>query len=291
MRPNKLYRATLILISLLSLAATAAAQAGQTRSDPIDSKEEKITVTVRAAADTPADQLHRATLTLIALLSLAETDAAQPGQTRTGPVDNSEEKIEVTVREADAPDEQSYKATLTLDSLQSLAETAAVQAGQARTDPVDNSEEKIGVTVWAAADTAAEQQLSQDFAAAALRATALLREWQRHIASTIRFGLPLCESCIAEDRDQAAEALRLATLLASKDADRTALQELLDLFENFQQWSDALVEGNRNGELGRYYMSPTGLNDDPVLQKTARCAQFLAPMLASGRLAEDASCQ
>jgi hypothetical protein len=248
-------------------------------------------VTVRAAADTPADQLHRATLTLISLLSLAETDAAQPGQTRTGPVDNSEEKIEVTVREADAPDEQSYKATLTLDSLQSLAETAAVQAGQARSDPVDNSAEKIGVTVWAAAETAAGQQLSQDFTAAALRATALLREWQRHIASTIRFGLPLCESCIAEDRDQAAEALRLATLLASKDADRTALQELLDLFENFQQWSDALVKDNRNGELGRYYMSRTGLNDDPILQKTAQCAEFLAPMLASGRLAEDASCQ
>jgi hypothetical protein len=291
MRPNKLYRATLILISLLSLAATAAAQAGQTRSDPIDSKGEKITVTVRAAADTPADQLHRATLTLISLLSLAETDAAQAGQTRSDPVENSEEKIEVTVREADAPDEHSYKATLRLDSLQSLAETAAVQAGQARTDPVDNSEEKIGVTVWAAADTAAEEQLSQDFAAAASRATALLREWQRHIASTIRFGLPLCESCIAEDRDQAAEALRLATLLASKDADRTALQELLDLFENFQQWSDALIEDNRNGELGRYYMSPVGLNDDPILQKTAQCAQFLAPMLASGRLAEDPSCQ
>jgi hypothetical protein len=291
MRSNRLYRAILTLISLLTLTETAAAQAGQTRSNPVDSKEEKITVTVRAAADTPADKLHRATLTLISLLSLAETDAAQAGQTRSDPVNNSEEKIEVTVREADAPDEQSYKATLTLDSLRSLADTAAAQVGEARSDPVDDSEGKIAVTVWAAADSAAEQQLSQDFAAAALRATMLLREWQHHIASTIRIGLPLCESCIAEDRDQAAEALRLATLLASKDADQTALQELLDLFENFKRWSDALVEDNQNGELGRYYMSPTGLNDDPVLQKTAQCAQFLAPMLASGRLAEDRSCQ
>jgi hypothetical protein len=290
-RPNRLYRTTLTLISQLSLAATAATQAGQLRSDPVESKEEKITVTVRAAADTPADKFHRSTLTLIPLLSLAETGATQAGQTRSDPVDNSEEKIEVTVRAADTPDEKSYKATLTLDSLLSLAETAPAQAGQTRSDPVDNTEEKIAVTVWAAADTPAEQRLSQDFAAAGLRATTLLKEWQGRIADTIRIHLPLCESCIAADRDQAAEALRLAALLASNDADRAELQQLLDLFEKFQRWSDALLEDNRTGELGRYYMSPTGLNDDPIFQKTAECARFLAPMLAAGRLAEDPSCQ
>jgi hypothetical protein len=241
MRSNASYTATLILISLLSLAKTAAAQAGPTRSDPVDSDEEKIVVTVRAAADTPADKSDRATLTLIPLLSLAETAAGQRGPTRS--------------------------------------------------DPIDNSEENIVVNVWAEADTSAEDQLSQGFAAAGLRATTLLREWQRRIAYNIRIGLPLCESCIAVDRDQAADALRLATLIASKDADHTALEELLNLFEDLQQWSDALVEDNRNMELGRYYMSPTALNDDPLFQKSAECARFLAPMLASGQLAEDSSCQ
>ena len=241
MRSNKPYRATLIVISLLSLAEIAVAQAGQTRRDPVDSGEEKIVVNVRAAADAPADKSDRATLALIPLLSLAET--------------------------------------------------AAAQAGQTRSDPVDNSEEKIVVNVWAEADTPAEEQLSRRFAAAGLRATTLLREWQRHIAYNIRIGLPLCESCIAADRDQAAQAMRLATLLASRDADHTALEELLNLFENFQRWSDALVEDLREWDLGRYYMSPTALNDDPGFQKAAECARFLAPMLASGRLAEDRSCQ
>ena len=134
-------------------------------------------------------------------------------------------------------------------------------------------------------------RLSQDFAAAGRRATTLLRAWQGRIADTIRLHLPLCEPCIAADRDQAAEAVRLAALLASNDADRAALSQLLDLFENFQRWSDALVEDNKTGGLGRYYMSPTGLNDDPMFQKTADCARFLAPMLASRHLAEDASCQ
>lgn len=184
-----------------------------------------------------------------------------------------------------------YRATLILFSLLSLAEIAAAQAGQTRSDPVDNGEEKLVVAVLAAADTPAEEQLSQDFAAAGLRATTLLREWQRGIARNIHMGLPLCESCIAVDRDQAADALRLATLPASKDADRTALQELRNLFENLQRWSDAMVEGNRNWELGRYYMSPTALNDDPLFRKSAECARFLAPMFASRRLAEDRSCQ
>jgi len=290
MRSNRLYRAILTLISLLSFAAAAAAQAAQTRSDRVDSKEEKIMVTVSAAADTPADELHRATLTLISLL--AETAATQAGQTRSDPVDNSQEKIVVTVSPADTPSEKMNEAHLRLDSLLSLAETSAAQAEQTRSNPVDKSEGKIAVTVWAAADDPpTEQQLSQDFAAAGLRATTLLREWQGRIADTIRLHLPLCEPCIAADRDQAAEALRLATLLASRDADRAALQELLNLFDNFQRWSDALVEGLREWDLGRYYTSPTALNDDPVFQKTAECTRFLAPMLAAGRLAEDRSCQ
>ena len=78
---------------------------------------------------------------------------------------------------------------------------------------------------------------------------------------------------------------------ARTDTDRAALQELVNLFENFQRWSDALVEDFREWDLGRYYMSPTALNDDTLFQKSAECAEFLAPMLASGRLAEDRSCQ
>jgi hypothetical protein len=141
-----------------------------------------------------------------------------------------------------------YRAILTLVALLTLIETAAAQGGQTTSDPVHNNEAKIAVTVWATADTPSEQRLSQDFAVAGFRATTLLRDWQGRIADTIRLHLPLSESRIAADRDQAADALRLAELLASNDADRAALEELRDLFQNFQRWSDALVEGNRNGE-------------------------------------------
>lgn len=291
MRLNGLHRATLTLISVLSLASTGAVQAGNTQGGPVDNKDEKITITVRATEAIPAVELHRTTLALVTLLSLAETGVTQAGQTRSNPVDNSKEKVEVAVKAADLRDEGSYKVTLTLDSLLALTEMIAAQSGQTSKDPVANSQEKIAVTTWAAADTTTDQRLSQNFSAAGLKAIALLRECQRRIAYTIRLHLPISESSITADRDQATEALRSAALLASNDVDQAALHELLDLFATFQRWSDALIEGNKTMELGRYYTSPTGLNDDPVFRKTEECAKFLAPMLASRRLAEDRPCQ
>jgi hypothetical protein len=179
--------------------------------------------------DMRSNKSHRAVLTLISLLSLAETAAAQAGQTRSDPVD-TKVKIVVTVSApANMPSDELYRAILSSIFQLSLAGTAAARIGQTRSDSVDNGEEKVVVTVSAASETAADQQLSQDFAAAGLRATALLWEWQGRIAYNIRIGLPLCESCVAVDRDQAAAAVRVATVLASKDADRTALQELLNL--------------------------------------------------------------
>lgn len=169
--------------------------------------------------------------------------------------------------------------------------TAAQDRQTSRSDRRDKGKERIVVNVWAAADTPSEERLSRDFAAAGLRATTLLRDWQRRIAFNIQIGLPLCERCIAVDGDHAADTVRLATLAASTDADRAALQQLLNLFDNLRCWSDALLEGNKTWDLGRYYMSPTALADDPVFTKSEQCARFLAPMFASGQLAEGRSCQ
>ena len=184
------------------------------------------------------------------------------------------------------------RAILIWISLLALTEIAAARDERSGgSDRRDSGKETIVVNVWAAADSPSEERLSRDFVVAGLRATTSLREWQRRIASNIQIHLPLCEPCIAVVSDQAADALRLATLAASTDADRAALQQLASLFDNLRGWSDSLVEGNRNWDLGSYYMSPTALADDPLFKKSEQCARFLAPMLASGQLAEDRSCQ
>jgi len=168
---------------------------------------------------------------------------------------------------------------------------AAPDERSSRSDHRDIGNETIVVSVWAAADSPSEESLSRGFAVAGLKATTSLREWQRRIAYNIQIHLPLCEPCIAVDRDQAADAVSLAKLAASTNADRAALQQLLNLSESLRRWSDALVEGNRNWRLGQYYMSPTALTDDPLFKRTEQCAKFLGSMLASGQLAEDRSCQ
>ena len=133
--------------------------------------------------------------------------------------------------------------------------------------------------------------LSRNFAATGLRAGELLRDWQQHIAFTFQNGYPLSEVSIFFDRDRAADALGMAALAASDDADRAALQQLRNLFTSLEQWSDSLVEDKRNLRLARYYMSPTALEDDPVFQRNTECATSIAVMLSSKQLAEIPSCQ
>lgn len=133
--------------------------------------------------------------------------------------------------------------------------------------------------------------LSRDFAAAGLRTADLLRDWQQHIAYTLQNGYPLSELSIAFDRDRAADALRSAELAASTDTDGAALEQLRNLFESLQRWSDNLVEEKRNMRLARYYMSPMALDDDAVFQKNAKCLRSITSMLASKRLADTASCE
>lgn len=133
--------------------------------------------------------------------------------------------------------------------------------------------------------------LSLDFAAAGLRTADLLRDWQQHIAYMLQNGYPLSELSIAFDGNRAADALRSAELAASTDTDAAALEQLRNLFESLQRWSDNLVEEKRDMRLARYYMSPTALDDDSVFQKNAKCVRFLTSTLASKRMADTTSCE
>jgi hypothetical protein len=133
--------------------------------------------------------------------------------------------------------------------------------------------------------------LSRDFAGSALTAAAQIRDWEMHLAYTIRNGYPLSEYWIVSDRDRAADALQLAVSAAKREADRAALMQLANLFGSVQSWSDARVEDKRNLRLANYYMSASALENDELFQQTISCTSYLISMLASGRLAEDTNCR
>jgi hypothetical protein len=163
--------------------------------------------------------------------------------------------------------------------------------------PDQESDDAVAVNVVTASPssvesaTASEPALSKGFVLASLRAMGAMRDWQGHLAYMIRNGYPLAEQWLAEDSNRAADLVALAGQAASTRADRTAITELNNQYRNLQQWSDYIVESKRKLQLANLYMTPNGLEGDALFQKTVRCASFLTPMLASGRLSESSSCQ
>ena len=147
----------------------------------------------------------------------------------------------------------------------------------------------------AAADSAAADAngpaLSKGFVVASLRAMSAMRDWQGHLAYMIRNGYPLAEQWLEEDSNRAADTLVLAAQAASTRGDRSAIIELNNQYRNMQQWNDYIVNSKRNMQLANLYLTPNGLDGDPLFQKMVSCANFLTPMLASGRMSESTSCQ
>lgn len=135
-----------------------------------------------------------------------------------------------------------------------------------------------------------DQRLSRDLASSGLEAMSALRQWQGHLAYSIRNGYPISEAWVAIDRERADMVLQQATLRVSTNADRYALRLLVNQFESLKQWSDELLEANRNMRLANYYMSPAGLDNDVLFQKAAACGNFLGPMLASEFLLDHPAC-
>lgn len=146
--------------------------------------------------------------------------------------------------------------------------------------------ERAGISGFRDLRTSGPRGAVTKFCGCRFEADDLLGDWQRHIVNTFEKGYPLSELSIKSDRDRADDALGLAALAASNDADWAALERLRSLFESLQRWSDDLVEDKRNLRLALYYVSRTALDDDPVFQKNTECGRFIASMLAGKRPAE-----
>ena len=65
--------------------------------------------------------------------------------------------------------------------------------------------------------------LSRDFLKAGIEAMSNVREWHSALANAIRNQYPIGESWLAAFRDQAATSLRLASVAASTDSDRSVV--------------------------------------------------------------------
>ncbi len=166
-----------------------------------------------------------------------------------------------------------------------------VQAGEPQQSD-DNDAGRLVVNVWRAApqDDVHTDALSPDFTRAALSTAFRMRSTQRTLEDCIKKRYPLNELWIHSELDSIDESLKLASLSATNDADREALQQLENEHNRLQLWTDWLIDAKKNLRLADYYMSDKKLDNDEQFQSSLACTSFLVSMLSSRRLAEGYAC-
>ena len=132
--------------------------------------------------------------------------------------------------------------------------------------------------------------LSTNFMKAGIEEIARIREWASPMANAIKNGYPIQEQWVSDYQAQAANGLRLASVAATTDDDKNALQLLTNEFNGVTEWSDRLLKAQKNMDTAKYSMSPNKLRDEPLSQKLITCYHFLSSMLGSGSFQDDSSC-
>ena len=133
------------------------------------------------------------------------------------------------------------------------------------------------------------QGLSKEFARAAIAEVAEMREWRGAIGTMVTYGLAVSGSWTQDYHDRVDEGLRQATLAASTDEDRNALQLLKNEFDTLAGWANDIVAARQALNAAKT-IDPNALQNDPVLAKITTCSRFLNVMLVSGVFSDDGSC-
>ncbi len=133
--------------------------------------------------------------------------------------------------------------------------------------------------------------LSPDFSKEALNATFQARATLRDFRQTIQRGYPFNEAIFLNEVQRAEDYLTAASIFASNDADRAALQQVGCSNARTRAWIQWFAEEDRNRRTGQYYVTPRFLDEDPRFQDAVRVAESTILMLSSRRLSDDAGCR
>jgi len=134
--------------------------------------------------------------------------------------------------------------------------------------------------------------LSKEFARAAISQLADMREWKGAISSAIRSGVAggnWLAPLLHEHRVRAEESLNQASVAATTDSDKLALQLLRGEFANLGQW-DSNTQATILSLNAEQNLNPAAAQNDPLLAKISECGGFLNAMLVGGEFADSLSC-
>ena len=133
---------------------------------------------------------------------------------------------------------------------------------------------------------AANPGFSKAFLRAGIEEMGTLREWHTALESAIRNGFPLGVDWLGQYGLRASDSLRLASVAAATDADRSAYQLLSNEFQNMSQLSDKYLAQRAN----LTYIAPDALQNDDLNRRIVACGHALGAMAGSGQFVDDPSC-
>jgi hypothetical protein len=141
-------------------------------------------------------------------------------------------------------------------------------------------------SVAAPSSPPANSGFSKEFLGASIEEMAVIREWRSALVNSIENNFPIHEDWVERYRGQASTSLGLASVAASTDSDRSAVQLLSNEFDNMKALSVKLLAERKMMHI----VSPENLNDDPLNQNILTCARSLASMAVGGQFVDDPSC-
>jgi hypothetical protein len=127
---------------------------------------------------------------------------------------------------------------------------------------------------------------TKDFLKAGIEEMAVIREWRVTLRNAVQRGYPITEDWVGAFQARAEQSLRLVSLAATTESDKSAFQLLTNEFNNMKSLSGRFLEANKS----RTYVAPESLDNDPLDQRILNCARGLAAMAASGQFTDDGSC-
>jgi hypothetical protein len=148
-------------------------------------------------------------------------------------------------------------------------------------------DDQIVLTIPASStEPAADSAFSKSFMRAAIEELSLIREWRNALKNAIERSYPINDDWLSLYREQAADGLRRASVEATTDADRSALELFTNEFNNMEELAGKYLEKSEAVE----YTPPDAVKDDPMYQRILTCARSLASMISNGQFEDNGSC-
>jgi hypothetical protein len=127
---------------------------------------------------------------------------------------------------------------------------------------------------------------TKEFLRAAIEQMSAVREWRGTLINAVQRGFPITDDWMNGLSNEAQHLLKLASVAASSEDDRKAVQLLTNEFNNMKKLSDRFLEANK----ARTYVPPNAFDNDPLDQRILNCAHSLSAMAANNQFVDEGYC-